>query len=144
MGQFDRAQQLIADAAEGFAARGDLQMLGRCRSVMARASGLAGDLPAAVEHATNALSSHDAAAGDADLRRRWLQDEARWRMLLAEQLAADGDDAGARAQWQRAAALLPDALAGEAGALEPDDVVHWTRPPPCSAPWATCRVVAVR
>lgn len=126
VGQFDRAQQLIAEAAEGFAARGDVQMLGHCQATLARACGLSGDLPAAVEQAMKAVSSQDAAAGDADLRRRWRHDEARWRMLLAEQLAADGDDAGARAQWQRAAALLPDvpdARAGEADALAPDDVV---------------------
>jgi signal transduction histidine kinase len=110
VGQHDRARQLIAEASSGFTGLGDLTMVGRCHAAMARACGLAGDLHAAVDHVEKAAQCLDVASIDAESRRRWLDDEAHWHLLLGRQLAAAGDHEQARAQWQRAASALPDPL----------------------------------
>lgn len=111
VGQHDRARQLIDQASQGFAALGDLAMVGRCHSAMARACGLVADLHAAVGHAEKATACQSLSDTGSDPLRQCLEDEARWRLLLGQQLALAKQPEQAREQWLRAATALPDPLA---------------------------------
>jgi signal transduction histidine kinase len=106
--EYERAADLLREAARRFANLHDRVQVGRSYTALARASGLSGDLPKAVMHAARALKLFDRQGGDPQFRRQLQNNEAHWRTLLGRQLKAGRQPQRAQQELDLARAVLPD------------------------------------
>jgi signal transduction histidine kinase len=111
--EYERAADLLRDAARRFANLHDRPQVGRCYSALARVSAQSGDLPKAVMYAARALKLFDRQGGDPQLRRQLQNNEAHWRTLLGLQLKAAQLLQDGQHELDLALAVLPAVEAGQ-------------------------------
>lgn len=107
VGEHERAQALVAEAADRFEKMADRTELARCHTLMAMALRLGGELERAVEFAARGVATLPGGE-QPQLQRRLHYTEALVRLQLGRQHAAHGDGTAARAEYARAFAALPD------------------------------------
>jgi signal transduction histidine kinase len=107
VGEHERAEVLIGEAAERFERMPDLGELARCQTLVAVAHLRSGDLVAAVEWAERAVVTLPA-SGSPRIAYRLRNNAAFARLCLGQRHAADGDVRAARLEYARARATLPD------------------------------------